>query len=313
MSTVGFKIWIGSIPQSISDKDIRNVMEKYGPIMQLYHKPGGSTGSPNRGWAFITYPLKEQAIRAIESIDGILRFPDSDRAVEARFAHGDTAQEKQIANTSINSVANMSMQPASHAISSLGNNMMKGTSNFNMLGQSSNCVAPIYLWQQYFTADGYAYYYNNLSGHSQWEKPTLTPEIQTILQNNINFLPPPCCGPLMNALNSAIITSEINPNSNSKSTTGPKTFGPPGSNLFIFHLPSEWGDTQLKQHFNLFGNIISCKVSTDKSGRNSGFGFVSFDNQASAFAAVSCMNGFGVAGKFLKVQLKKGEEHLLPS
>lgn len=43
-----------------------------------------------------------------------------------------------------------------------------------------------------------------------------------------------------------------------------------------------------------------------------GFGFVSYDNPASAIAAIRAMNGYAVCGKFLKVQLKKGEEHLLP-
>lgn len=43
-----------------------------------------------------------------------------------------------------------------------------------------------------------------------------------------------------------------------------------------------------------------------------GFGFVSYDNPASTIAAIRAMNGYAVCGKFLKVQLKKGEEHLLP-
>lgn len=89
---------------------------------------------------------------------------------------------------------------------------------------------------------------------------------------------------------------------------GHTTFGPPGSNLFVFHLPAEWGDRDLVHHFRGFGSIISARVQRDSSGRNRGFGFISYDNPHSALRAIKSMNGFKIAGKYLKVQLKKGEE-----
>uniref|UniRef100_A0A8C7N640 CUGBP Elav-like family member 2 n=1 Tax=Oncorhynchus kisutch TaxID=8019 RepID=A0A8C7N640_ONCKI len=94
---------------------------------------------------------------------------------------------------------------------------------------------------------------------------------------------------------------------------GSQKEGPEGANLFIYHLPQEFGDQDVLQMFMPFGSVVSAKVFIDKQTNLSKcFGFVSYDNPVSAQAAIQAMNGFQIGMKRLKVQLKRSKNDSKP-
>ncbi|CAM9175452.1 unnamed protein product, partial [Heterosigma akashiwo] len=71
--------------------------------------------------------------------------------------------------------------------------------------------------------------------------------------------------------------------------------GPPGCNLFVFHIPNAMSNLDLYTLFKRFGKVVSARIMVERqTGRSRGFGFVSFDNRKDAERAIREMNGYQV-------------------
>jgi CUG-BP- and ETR3-like factor len=81
--------------------------------------------------------------------------------------------------------------------------------------------------------------------------------------------------------------------------------GSAGCNLFIYYIPTEWDVSNLVEHFNQYGQVISARIVA-ANGVSKGYGFVTYENADEAKRAIEFSDGFHVPGskKRLKVSLK---------
>ncbi len=76
--------------------------------------------------------------------------------------------------------------------------------------------------------------------------------------------------------------------------------------LFVGSLPWSASDEDLQTAFAAHGNVLSAKVVTDKETRRSrGFGFVEFETEADANAAIQALNGSELKGRNIIVSEAK--------
>lgn len=73
-------------------------------------------------------------------------------------------------------------------------------------------------------------------------------------------------------------------------------------NLFVGNLPYTMTDEELTSIFSAHGQVVSAKIISDKfSGRSKGFGFVEFDKDEEADAAIKALNGSDQQGRQIVV------------
>jgi len=68
-------------------------------------------------------------------------------------------------------------------------------------------------------------------------------------------------------------------------------------NVFCKNLDPSIDNKALYDTFSLFGDILSCKVVTDRNGGSKGYGFVHFETPEAADEAIAKINGMLIAGR----------------
>ncbi len=77
--------------------------------------------------------------------------------------------------------------------------------------------------------------------------------------------------------------------------------------LFVAAIPYDFDDTDLREMFELYGEVASAKVILDKeTGKSRGFGFVDMPDDLEAKGAIETLDGAAIKGK--KMSVKQAEE-----
>uniref|UniRef100_A0A8C2DZ16 Cugbp, Elav-like family member 2 n=1 Tax=Cyprinus carpio TaxID=7962 RepID=A0A8C2DZ16_CYPCA len=333
------KLFIGMVSKKCNENDIRVMFSPFGQIEEcrILRGPDGLS----RGCAFVTFSTRAMAQNAIkamhqsQTMEGcsspmVVKFADTQKDKEQRRLQQQLAQQMQQLNSAsawgsltgltgltpqylallqqatsssnlgafsgiqqmaAGSTANSSVG-AMGSLGSLGTlqglaGATVGLNNINALAGSVNSMAAL---NGGLGSTG-------LSNGSAGPMDALTQAYSGIQQYAAAALP---------TLYSQSLLQQ-------QSAAGSQKEGPEGANLFIYHLPQEFGDQDILQMFMPFGNVVSAKVFIDKQTNLSKcFGFVSYDNPVSAQAAIQAMNGFQIGMKRLKVQLKRSKNDSKP-
>ncbi len=80
-------------------------------------------------------------------------------------------------------------------------------------------------------------------------------------------------------------------------------------NIFVGGLPYSVDDIELREAFEVYGEVSSASVIKDKeSGRSRGFGFVEMPVDAEALEAIEQLNGSEMGGRSLTVNKARPRE-----
>jgi len=74
-------------------------------------------------------------------------------------------------------------------------------------------------------------------------------------------------------------------------------------NIYVSNLDPNIDNKALYDTFSLFGNILSCKVASDTSGKSHGYGFVHYEFEDAARQAIERVNGMMIGEKAVTVCL----------
>ncbi|XP_055755032.1 CUGBP Elav-like family member 1 isoform X29 [Salvelinus fontinalis] len=333
------KLFIGMISKKCNENDIRLMFSPYGQIEEcrILRGPDGLS----RGCAFITFTARQMAQSTIKSMhqsqtmEGcsspiVVKFADTQKDKEQKRIAQQLQQQMQQLNTAsmwgnltgLNSLGPQYLalylqllQQSATSGNALNNlHPMSGSSPTSCNNNSMNAMASLGALQSLAAGAGAGLNMGSLAGMAALNgglgsggMSNGTGSTMEALTQAYSGIQQYAAAALPSLYNQSLLSQQ------SVSAAGSQKEGPEGANLFIYHLPQEFGDQDLLQMFMPFGNVISAKVFIDKQTNLSKcFGFVSYDNPVSSQAAIQSMNGFQIGMKRLKVQLKRSKNDSKP-
>ncbi|XP_038158966.1 CUGBP Elav-like family member 1 isoform X2 [Cyprinodon tularosa] len=337
------KLFIGMISKKCNENDIRLMFSPYGQIEEcrILRGPNGLS----RGCAFVTFTSRQMAQSAIKSmhqsqtLEGcsspiVVKFADTQKDKEQkRLAQQLQQQMQQLSAASmlgnLSGFHNLGPQLLALYLQMLQQSTLTGATLSNLhqvsglntmqnlaalaaaatatqgTSSSSSSMATSGSPLSALTSTGMATINGGLSSGGLLHGSGTTMEALSQAYSGIQQY---ATAALPNLYNQSLLSQQ-----NLSAAAGSQKEGPEGANLFIYHLPQEFGDQDLLQMFLPFGNVISAKVFIEKQTNLSKcFGFVSYDNPVSSQAAIQSMNGFQIGMKRLKVQLKRSKNDSKP-
>ncbi|XP_063761408.1 CUGBP Elav-like family member 2 isoform X7 [Eleginops maclovinus] len=302
------KLFIGMVSKKCNENDIRVMFSAFGQIEEcrILRGPDGlsrgvchSDSLPSTRCAFVTFSTRAMAQNAIkamhqsQTMEGcsspiVVKFADTQKDKEQRRLQQQLAQQMQQLNsattwgslTGLGGLTPQYLALLQQATSSSNLGAFSGIQQMAGMAALNGGLGGAGLTNGTAgTMDALTQAYSGIQQYAAAALPTLYS--QSLLQQ--------------------------------QGAAGSQKEGPEGANLFIYHLPQEFGDQDILQMFMPFGNVVSAKVFIDKQTNLSKcFGFVSYDNPVSAQAAIQAMNGFQIGMKRLKVQLKRSKNDSKP-
>ncbi len=80
-------------------------------------------------------------------------------------------------------------------------------------------------------------------------------------------------------------------------------------NIYVGNLSWSLSEDELRETFEEYGNVSSCKIISDRdTGRSRGFAFVEMDEDGEAEAAIEALNGYELGGRNLRVNEARPRE-----
>ncbi|KAF0043646.1 hypothetical protein F2P81_004983 [Scophthalmus maximus] len=294
------KLFIGMISKKCNENDIRLMFSPYGQIEEcrILRGPDGLS----RGCAFVTFTARQMAQSAIKSMhqSQTMEFADTQKDKEQkRMAQQLQQQMQQLSAasmwgnlTGLNNLGPQYLAVSLNAIQNLAALAAAATATqATPTGSSAMTTSSSPL--SALTSSGMAALNGSLGSGGLSNGSGNTMEALSQAYSGIQQYAAAAAIPSL--YNQSLLPQQ------SVSAAGSQKEGPEGANLFIYHLPQEFGDQDLLQMFMPFGNVISAKVFIDKQTNLSKcFGFVSYDNPVSSQAAIQSMNGFQIGMKRLK-------------